>query len=83
MDREPWRAVIHGVTKSRTWLNWIKLNINYRPLFIRLESHNIYNILKFIISKRINNEEIVLEKELKGYKEYKKKVKYKMIPFIW
>ena len=30
-----------------------KLNINYRPLFIRLESHNIYNILKFIISKRI------------------------------
>ena len=29
------------------------------------------------------NEEQVLEKELKGYKEYKVKVKYKMIPFIW
>ena len=27
MDREAWRAVIHGVTKSRTWLsNWTKLN---------------------------------------------------------
>ena len=37
----------------------------------------------FIIAKRINNEEKVLEKELKGYKEYKKKVKYKLIPFIW
>jgi len=37
----------------------------------------------FIIVKRINNEEKVLEKELKGYKEYKKKVKYKLIPFIW
>ena len=32
-----------------------KLNINYRPLFIRLESHNIYNILKFIIGKRISD----------------------------
>ena len=27
MDREAWRAVIHGVAKSRTWLsNWIELN---------------------------------------------------------
>ena len=27
-DREAWRAVVHGVTKSRTWLsNWTELNI--------------------------------------------------------
>ena len=27
MDREAWRAVIHGVTKSQTWLNgWSELN---------------------------------------------------------
>ena len=25
----------------------------------------------------------VLEKDLKGYAEYKKKVKYKVIPFVW
>ncbi len=36
-----------------------------------------------IIIKRINNEEEVLEKELTEYKEYKKKVKHKLIPFIW
>ena len=29
------------------------------------------------------NEEEVLEKGLEGYKEYKQKVKYKVIPFIW
>ena len=23
MDREAWRAAVHGVTKSRTWLNWL------------------------------------------------------------
>lgn len=36
-----------------------------------------------IIAKRIRNEETVLEKELEGYAEYKKKVKYKIIPFVW
>ena len=43
----------------------------------------IFLIYPLIISKRIKNEEKVLEKELKGYKEYKNKVKYKLIPFIW
>ena len=36
-----------------------------------------------IIVKRIRNEEEVLETELKGYREYKQKVKYRLIPFIW
>ena len=43
----------------------------------------IFLIDPIIIAKRIKNEEEVLEKNLKGYKEYKNKVKYKMIPFIW
>ncbi|MBE6160502.1 MAG: isoprenylcysteine carboxylmethyltransferase family protein [Lactobacillales bacterium] len=43
----------------------------------------IFLIYPFIIAKRIKNEEQVLEKELKGYKEYKNKVKYRLIPFIW
>ena len=30
MDREAWRAVVHGVTKSRTWLsNWTELKASY------------------------------------------------------
>ena len=36
-----------------------------------------------IIAIRIKNEELVLEKGLEGYLDYKKKVKYKVIPFIW
>lgn len=36
-----------------------------------------------IIVKRIRNEEKVLESELEGYKEYKKKVKFRLVPFIW
>ena len=36
-----------------------------------------------IIVKRIRNEEEVLDKELKGYKEYREKIKYRLIPHIW
>ena len=36
-----------------------------------------------VIAKRINNEEHVLEEGLDGYKEYKEKVKYEIIPGIW
>ena len=36
-----------------------------------------------IIAKRIRNEEQVLEKGLEGYTDYKKRVRYKVIPFVW
>jgi protein-S-isoprenylcysteine O-methyltransferase Ste14 len=36
-----------------------------------------------VIAKRIRNEEKVLEEGLEGYAEYKKKVKYRILPFIW
>lgn len=36
-----------------------------------------------IIALRIRNEEQVLERDLKGYKEYKQKVCYKVIPLVW
>ena len=36
-----------------------------------------------VIVIRIINEEKVLTAELSGYEEYKNKVKYKLIPFLW
>ena len=36
-----------------------------------------------IIVARIRSEEEFLEKELEGYSEYKNKVKYRLIPFVW
>ena len=57
-------------------------------LMIPLILGSIYSLLvflcyPFLIIKRIKNEEKVLEKELKGYLEYEKKVKYRLIPYIW
>ena len=36
-----------------------------------------------IIAIRMKSEEEILEEGLEGYKEYKQKVRYKVIPFIW
>jgi len=36
-----------------------------------------------LIAKRMKNEEEVLLQGLKGYEEYRRKVKYKIIPLIW
>ena len=37
----------------------------------------------FIIAVRIKNEEMFLAEKLSGYLEYKQKVKYRLIPFVW
>ena len=49
---------------------------------------SIYSFLIFlayplIIAKRIRHEEAFLEEELDGYRAYKQKVKYRLVPFIW
>jgi len=36
-----------------------------------------------IILVRLTDEEKLLTKELPGYAEYKQKVKYRLIPFVW
>jgi len=48
-----------------------------------LLSFVIFLAYPFIIAVRIRGEEKFLTEELEGYKEYKEKVKYRLIPFIW
>lgn len=48
-----------------------------------LFSFIIFLFYPFIIAKRIKNEEELLTNELDGYAEYRQKVKYRLIPFIW
>lgn len=46
-------------------------------------SFAIFLLYPCLLMKRIRNEEAVLEQGLEGYIEYKKKVRWRMIPFIW
>lgn len=43
----------------------------------------VFLIYPFLLVKRIKNEEFILGEGLIGYTEYKQKVKYKLIPFVW
>lgn len=54
------------------------------PLILgSIYSFLIFLLYPFIIIKRIKGEEELLKKELDGYNDYVKKVKYRLIPFIW
>ena len=74
---------LYGIVRHPMYFATIFLFLSIPLILGSLISFVIFLVYPFIIVKRIKNEEKVLEKELKGYKEYKKKVKYKMIPFVW
>ena len=45
MDREAWRAVIHGVAKSQTWLSdWTELKVLNIKNYYELDDLIIYKI---------------------------------------
>ncbi len=74
---------LYGIVRHPMYLATIFLFLSIPLILDSFISFIIFLIYPFIISKRIKNEEEVMERELNGYKEYKDKVKYKMIPFIW
>ena len=74
---------LYGIVRHPMYSITLILFLTMPLILGSIISFTIFLIYPFIISKRIKNEEEVLERDLKGYKEYKKKVKYKLIPFIW
>ena len=74
---------LYGVVRHPMYSATILLFLTIPLILGSIISFIIFCAYPIIISKRIKNEEEVLEKELNGYKEYKNKVKYKLIPFIW
>ena len=43
----------------------------------------IFLIYPVLIVRRIKDEEKLLEAELEGYAEYKSRVRYRLLPFVW
>ena len=74
---------LYGIVRHPMYSVTIILFLTMPLVLGSLISFVIFLMYPFIISKRICNEEKVLEEGLSGYGEYKKKVKYKVIPFLW
>ena len=74
---------LYGIIRHPMYLATIVLFLMMPLILGSLISFVIFLIYPFVIVKRIKNEEEVLKRDLVGYKEYMKKVKYRLIPYIW
>ena len=74
---------LYGIVRHPMYSITIVLFLTMPLILGSIISFCIFLIYPLIIIERIKTEEKVLEKELKDYKAYKKKVKYKLIPFIY
>ena len=74
---------LYAIVRHPMYTSTLLLFLSMPLILGSLYSFLIFLAYPFIISKRIKHEEAFLEKELDGYREYKQKVKYRLIPFIW
>ena len=74
---------LYGIVRHPMYTSTIFLFLSMPLVLDSIFSFIVMLVYPIIIIFRIRNEEKVLENELIGYKEYKEKVKYKLIPYLW
>ncbi len=74
---------LYGIVRHPMYAATILLFLMIPLILGSLVSFVIFLFYPLIIAVRIKDEEKLLTDGLEGYAEYKKKVKYKIIPFIW
>lgn len=74
---------LYGIVRHPMYSATVLLFLSMPLVLGSLISLVIFLAYPFIIAKRIKHEELFLEKELPGYREYKEKVKYRLIPYVW
>lgn len=74
---------LYGIVRHPMYSATLLMFLSMPLILGSLISFVIFLVYPFIITKRITGEEEFLQKELNGYSEYKKKVKYRLVPFIW
>ena len=74
---------LYGIIRHPMYLSTFLLFLSMPLVLGSVISFAIMLVYIPIIAKRIRNEEKVLEEGLEGYSDYKKRVKNKVVPFIW
>ena len=74
---------LYGVVRHPMYMSTLLLFLAMPLVLGSVISFVIMLLYIPIIARRIRNEEQVLEEGLEDYSEYKQRVKYKVIPFIW
>ena len=74
---------LYGIVRHPMYFVTVLLFLSMPFILGSVYAFIIFLIYPLILVKRIKNEEAILREELTGYAEYTKKVKYRLIPFIW
>ena len=74
---------LYGIVRHPMYMSTLVLFLAMPLVLGSIPSFAVMLLYIPIIAKRIRNEEAVLEEGLPGYREYKTRVRYKVIPFIW
>lgn len=74
---------LYGIVRHPMYSATVIMFLSIPVILGSLFSFLVFLIYPFTLVRRIKNEEEVLEKSLDGYSDYKKRVKYRLIPFIW
>ncbi len=74
---------LYGIVRHPMYAVTLVLFLSMPLVLGSLPALIVFLLYPAIIVKRIRNEEQVLAKDLPGYEEYMKKVKYRLIPYIW
>ena len=74
---------LYGIVRHPMYSATLLLFLSMPLVLGSVWSFLIFLVYPFIIAARLKDEEKFLEEELEGYREYKQKVKYRLIPFVW
>ncbi|MBE6576388.1 MAG: isoprenylcysteine carboxylmethyltransferase family protein [Ruminococcaceae bacterium] len=74
---------LYGIVRHPMYSTTLLLFLSIPLVLGSLYALPVFLAYPFIIAVRIKSEEAFLKNELPGYGEYMKKVKYRLIPFIW
>ena len=74
---------LYGIVRHPMYMTTLLLFLSMPLVLGSVISFVIMLLYIPIIAKRIRNEEQVLEGGLEGYAEYKKRIRYKVTPFVW
>lgn len=74
---------LYGIVRHPMYTATILMFLSIPLILGSLHSFMIFLLYPAIIVVRLGNEEKFLENNLDGYAQYKNKVKYRLIPFIW
>ncbi len=74
---------LYGIVRHPMYFATVLLFLSMPLVLGSIHAFLLFLVYPLLLVKRIRNEEELLERELPGYREYKQKVRWRMLPFLW